>query len=794
MIGQLIDGRYQIVRNLDAGGFAKTFIAEDSRRPGRPQCVVKRLEPSQTDAHTLEVSRRLFQREAEVLERLGHHPQIPRLLANFEENQEFYLVEELIIGHPLTQEIVTGQPISEGQVIGILIEILDILVFVHGQGVIHRDIKPSNIIRQHSDGRLFLIDFGAVKEVTTQIGGVYAGGSPTVVGTQGYMPLEQFHGHPRFNSDLYALGVIAIQALTGLPANDISTLRDPYNPDRTAIVWHHRVPQVNPRLANIIDRLVVFDCTQRYQSATDVLNDLRNSIYQPLVEPTIFTPQIQLLESPQKNKLGLILAGIGGSMALLAVMGLGGNYYLQQKSLTQAKKSYYQGLEKVLQQDYKGAILNLDEALKINPKYGQAYYQRCLANYYQNNELKAIEDCTQAINYLPKKYNSVGIYLKVDEKTKALITNGVQNDSPAVKESIKEGDKILEIDGKSTDNLSLGEAEDLLRGGEVGSSVKLKIASVDGSTRELTLKRENLTNDEFDLAYDFRGLSRYYTQDYQGAIADFDEAIRLAPIYFKYYYNRGLARSKQGDKSGAIKDFDKSIEINANYEPAYSERGLIHQLLGQSEPAVKDFDRAIELEPNNAITYYNRGNSYISLGNKEAGIEDYTKAIELDPKYTNAYLFRCTERSNLSQHQAALADCNQVIELDPNFPEGYVGRGLVYQNQGDNQKAIADYTQAIKLDPQNERAYYNRGIVRRLLADTQGAIADYTKAIEIDPNDPFPYHGRGLIYSDSGNRQQAIEDLQKASQLYLQAGRRSGYNNALAAIAKLEKQPATTGN
>jgi serine/threonine protein kinase/Flp pilus assembly protein TadD len=759
MIGQLIDGRYQIIRNLDAGGFAKTFIAEDSRRPGRPQCVVKRLQPSQSDRYTLEVARRLFQREAEVLERLGQHPQIPRLLANFEEDNEFYLVEELIVGHPLTQEIVTGQPISEMQVMGILTEILTILEFVHGQGVIHRDIKPSNIIRQHSDGRLFLIDFGAVKEVTTQIGGTRAG-NPTVVGTQGYMPLEQFHGHPRFNSDLYALGVIAIQALTGLPANDISTLRDPANPDRTEIIWHHRAPYTNPRLASIIDRLVVFDCTSRYQSATEVLNDLRMLTYQPQVDPTVFSPPVQPVGSLPTNKLGLILGGVGASLLVLGGMGFGANYYFQQKSLTQAKSSYYEGAEKVQQRDYKAAISSLDEAIAKNPKYGQAYYQRCQAHYYNSNERQAIEDCTQAISYLNKEYNSVGIYLQVDEKTKALTVSGVQNKSPAAAVNIKNGDKILEIGGKKTDNLKLGEVEDLLRSARAGSSVKLKIAATDGSTRELTLTRTKLINDEFDLAYNFRGLAKFYTQDYAGAIADFDEAIRIYPNYFKYYYNRGLARSKKGDKSGAIQDFDRATDNNTNYAAAYLERGLIRHSLGQPETAIKDFDRAIQLESNNAVTYYSRGVSYLALGNKQAAIGDYTKSIEIDPKYINPYLERCTERSNLGNHQGALADCNKVIELDPNFAEGYVGRGLVYQNQSDNQKSIADYTQAIKLNPKNERAYNNRAIVRRRLGDKQGAIADF----------------------------------QKAAQIYLQAGRRGGYNDVLAEIAKLEKQPVKAAN
>lgn len=152
----------------------------------------------------------------------------------------------------------------ENQVISLLIEVLEILVFVHGQGVIHRDIKPANLMRRHPDGKIVLIDFGAVKEITTQM--VNSQGqriSTVAIGTPGYMPIEQFHGNTQFNSDIYALGMVGIQALTGLLADDLSRLQSPNNPSTGELVWHHRA-QVSPELANIIDKMVRFDYRQRY--------------------------------------------------------------------------------------------------------------------------------------------------------------------------------------------------------------------------------------------------------------------------------------------------------------------------------------------------------------------------------------------------------------------------------------------------------------------------------------------------------------------------------------------------
>lgn len=170
MIGQLLDGRYRILRNLSAGGFGQTYVAEDTKIPGNPSCVVKHLKPTNSDPGYLQIASRLFTSEAETLAKLGSHDRIPRLLAYFTENQEFYLVEEFVAGNTLGKELQGGQRWTEGQVIEFLDDVLATLEFVHSYGVIHRDIKPDNIIRRESDSlqdasrcKFALIDFGAIK-------------------------------------------------------------------------------------------------------------------------------------------------------------------------------------------------------------------------------------------------------------------------------------------------------------------------------------------------------------------------------------------------------------------------------------------------------------------------------------------------------------------------------------------------------------------------------------------------------------------------------------------------------
>ncbi|MGI0486193.1 ABC transporter substrate-binding protein [Pantanalinema rosaneae CENA516] len=269
MIGELIGRRYRVIGVLGAGGFGHTYVAEDTQRPGNPRCVLKHLTFVSNNPAVLQQVRRLFQVEAETLEQLGKHDQIPRLLAYFEEDEQFYLVQEFIEGHPLSEELKDGQRFSEAQVVALLEDALGILAFVHAQNVIHRDIKPDNLIRRQQDGKLVLIDFGAVKNIGNTVA-VSTGDTALSVPiyTSGYGASEQCMGQPRFNSDIYSLGMLAIQALTGLRPSQL-----PQDYSTSEVLWHDRV-EVSAALTQVIDKMVRYHFAQRFQSVHDVLDAL----------------------------------------------------------------------------------------------------------------------------------------------------------------------------------------------------------------------------------------------------------------------------------------------------------------------------------------------------------------------------------------------------------------------------------------------------------------------------------------------------------------------------------------
>ncbi|MEC4895015.1 MAG: protein kinase [Oscillatoria sp. PMC 1051.18] len=294
MIGQVLAGRYRIKDFLSKGNFGHTFTAEDTQRPRNPICVVKELKPYRKDPAFLQKAQELFIREAETLEKLGENSQIPRLLAHFEESKEFYLVQEFIAGNTLTKELQSGNKLAEAKVINLLLDLLEVLTFVHENGVIHRDIKPDNIIRRQSDQKLVLIDFGAVKQVTT------LGQSGTIpIGTPGYMPHEQSAGNPKLSSDVYAVGKVALFALTGIHPSLPSSLG--FKEDSQGeVIWREHA-NVSDKLAAILDKMVRHDYRQRYSSAKEALQT------------------VQRLQHKQKQHKKWLIGGI--ALILVAILG-----------------------------------------------------------------------------------------------------------------------------------------------------------------------------------------------------------------------------------------------------------------------------------------------------------------------------------------------------------------------------------------------------------------------------------------------------------------------------------------
>lgn len=280
----LIDGRYRVTQVLNVATWGKTYLAQDTRRPSQPYCLIQHAKPIQVIPDHEAAVRHLFVREAAILEQLADHDQIPQLLACFEDEQGFYLVQECISGAPLSLELHPQQPWPEEQVITLLIDCLEPLAFIHDQGVRHGNLQPDNLIRRMQDGKLMLVNFDSMHQLHLSLIAMHGQTDlPTPVNNQGYQPIEQTHGLPCFASDVYAIGMIAIQALTG-----VHPLLLPVDPVTSDVLWQQycHVPKTSwyQGLLAILTRMVCRDVNQRYATAGEALAALQRLLQIPSLD------------------------------------------------------------------------------------------------------------------------------------------------------------------------------------------------------------------------------------------------------------------------------------------------------------------------------------------------------------------------------------------------------------------------------------------------------------------------------------------------------------------------------
>ena len=624
---RLLNQRYQFIKTLGSNQLGQTHLVGDTHQAGHPRCVVKQFKLPGNNPKTLEFSLILLNKKADALKGIGSHPQIPQILDSFEESQSFYLVEEFIVGSSLQEEMESNLPWSEAQAIALLTEVLEVLTFVHSRGLIHRSIKPSNLIRRKSDNLIVLTGFGVFKEIGTQV----MKSQMQLLKAQSngagvYVSPEQDQGQAHFNSDLYSLGMIAIQLLTGQSLLELSTLRGKQSTD-----WHDGV-KADSQLIELLDKMIATDTKQRYQLASSVLEDLRNlksgksssSGSGSLVrsEPAKLVPQMAAPSSPGEplpmspppppppppspsteepaNRrylvpltvaLGsLVLIGIALGSSYLSLPGLGG------RRLQQAETYVEEG--------------NLEQALRVygetiakQPKNGQAYYDRARLHQDLGNLEAALADLTQAIAL-------------ESEATQAYYQRG---------------------------------------------NVRFKLGDRQGAKSDYT---ETLEADPtFVEAYVNRGSVRSDLGDDKGAILDYTEALKIDPTLSAAYLNRCLSWSNVGDQERAIADCTQAINLEPTDGFAYQNRGLARRKQKDVQGALEDYNIAIRLDPQDGVPYHNRGLTRLDLGDLDGAIADFGLAIERKPDFALAYYDRGLAYQTKGQADKAIADFEKTSEL-----------------------------------------------------------------------------------------------------------------------------------
>ena len=821
MSAALLNHRYLILQALGEGGFGKTFLAEDTQMPSRRRCVIKQLKPMSDRPEVFQIVQQRFAREAAVLEFVGQgHSRIPDLYAYFSEAGQFYLVQELIEGKPLTE--MSQQDWSEKRVRQLVIDILDALEHVHAQGIIHRDIKPDNIIMRRSDGLPCLIDFGAVKELmstTVKSGGVEK--SSLVIGSPGFMPPEQAAGRPTFSSDLYSLAMTAIFLLTGRSPAEIPTASQ-----TGEVLWQQFAPSLSSPLANILSRAVHPFPQNRYPTAADMMAALqplpptelslpnsanpvpvtvpfavastRSTVEQPPIATVApsqkETVQVNALTQAASSPFPWKLVGIlwGG------VLGLGVGMAILLGLTPQL--SFRSSSSKANIENIQSTIASQAEKVKANPNDAEA--RVALAdNYLEVGEYEqAIAQTTAALEQNPDNAAALLTQGKVE-----FITGQYDEAIATFTQSIEKGSSAEALDERGNAYYEKGLYDEAIADYQKAISLDPTYgqAYVDwsainvlrGNTQEaiqnLTLAIEN--SPKLMSAYVNRGSRYAEIGDRAKAKQDWQRAASLTPRSAKEFTTRAYAKSRLNQKDNAIKDYNQALIINPNLPNGHLGRAYILYERGEKEQALENLETVLAVNPNLPLALMLKGEILAYQNNPDfpGAIKAYSAALAVNPNDPDILNNRCGAYVATQQLDLALVDCDRGLQIQPNDASIYLIRGNIRLAQDNFEDAVQDYSRAININEEaenvqlNQAAYSNRASALVNLGDFNSALNDVNKAIEIKPDAAEDYFKRGMVQVAMNNKEAGAADMQKASELYVQQGRTDSHRNVIATMEQL---------
>ncbi|MEM7757238.1 MAG: tetratricopeptide repeat protein [Cyanobacteria bacterium P01_A01_bin.40] len=691
---QIVGGRYSITHYLGGSVKIETYLANNLRRQYQSPCVVKQIELPHGDGD-IKLEKR-FAEELSVLERLGYHEQIPQVWDHFEEDEQFYLVQEYFQGENLAQKI-AKQNLSTSQIIQVLISTLSVLSFIHQNRIIHRNIKPSNLIVNEEDERVILTDFGILNDIKTLPNQTLEHGDDR----DNYWSPEQIAGRPTISSDLYALGMTAIEALTR-----VKPITFPRNPQTGKLLWTEDI-NLDRRLIKIVDKMIELDLGQRYQSAGKVAQDLQK--IGVIVDEDFKQPPKQVRKNVARSFKGR-LAGLPILIGLLGVACLFGSI---EFAFPIVRPSYYwyQG-QKLLPEQPQNALDTFTKAIDLKPQSVLAWSGRGDALSLLQRYPQALEAYAEAIN---------------------LNANIVEN-------WLKQGNILYRLE-RYTDAIAAYDSALALEreNGEIYHRRGKALARLQQYQAALTMQEAALELERFNAQYlsaraqNLLELGRYYD-----ALSTFNRVQAIEPDSLPLWQNKYLVLKALNRPQEAARVFR---EVN------------------------NDYLKVLQQEPQNEQFWLNQGDFFTTAQMYPKAIDSYSEAIKLKPNMYQAWLAQGKVLAQLEQNQQALASLDKALQIRPESYIALQAQGLVHQNQNNFTEAIALYEQGLEINPNYAPLWRDRGLAFNQQQNYSQAIASLSKASSLAGYDAKTWQGLAEAWSANDQEQKALSAIDRALEI-----------------------------
>jgi tetratricopeptide (TPR) repeat protein/tRNA A-37 threonylcarbamoyl transferase component Bud32 len=680
-LGTLKNKRYQLIRQLGEGGFGKAYLAEDTENPHEnKQCTIKQLEPAIADA---EIAKKMFIREGKILQQLDH-PQIPKFIDYFEgEDAELYIVEEYINGNSLKQEITTQTKFTPEKVINFLNDVLPILEYLHGQNVIHRDIKPGNLIKRKEDNKFVLIDFGAIKQIVDPESNSQSKTNLTIsIGSDDYAAPEQLQRKPQLNSDIYALGMTAIQLLTG---------NHPSKFERDA-KDNVLSPQAYGSLAAILNKMVRVKVTERYQNVDEIITDIKK-IIMLAEDPTITRPEPIFGSGINKVKSRRII------LTLLTV----GTIFLGITEFVYPfiRPLYYLHQGNALLDAYKPeeALESFEEILEIQPNtnnaevwngrgdalYGSGRYDAAFASYQKANALDP--NNPKILSNLGRIAYKLNAYADIKDKDNKSMQQALIYYQQALKVAQDDRDKSEAWSGQGIILMSLGECQAALRAFE--------------NARTETPDKPNVWIQEASVLQFCLHQPDKAKRIYEEALDIYDRELKQNPNNLISWVDRGevlnqLKRSPEDE----LDSYEQALKRNRNFYPALITKGTVLTNLKRYKEALASFDQALTIHPKDYQTLYNRGFLLSQqLNDPDQALVSFQEALKISPFFYPAWSGRVEilifVKKNYTEALSILDEKKEVYGDNPFY---WYYRASCLQGLKQSKEALESYDKALAIN------------------------------------------------------------------------------------------------
>lgn len=732
-----IGGRYKLIQELNKGRWSKTYLAEDLGMPQRLKCIVKQLQLRFDNPANLAEIKALWVQQATVWQMRVINNQITQLLACFEENNRFYLIQKYIEGETLATRLQKTPKISEPQVSVWLREILSILASIHQQGIVHGNLKPSNFVIAQSDHRIVLIDFGLIHNIVERL---FSQKKTTKLITEenSYYPQDLVNGRQQqaFKADFYAVGIMAIQAIADIdPAALTST------PSVKAIFKRENC-KISRKLVNIIERMVALDAASCYSSAEEIIADL-NQINSSMknIEPkqsklvaatSIHVPAIQ---SKIKTTFNKVYQKPKYFVAVvIAVLALGG---IGELLFPTIRPFYYiwQG-NKQLSEDPKTALKSFQEAIKINPQSTSAWKNRGDALFYLERYRAAIAAYDKALHISPNNsqvWAGRGEALYRLERFEAAVTAY---------------NKALQLSPKDVAILN--------RKGRALYKLELYPDALAAQEQALRLQPDYVN------AMKDRGIALLGMGKHEEALVAFNNAQTFDPLNPELWQNRALALQYINQPQEAmrlyqeaVEAYDKQVQENPKNITAILDKANVLGKLQQHQQALLAYEQALTVNPDSHLALLGKGNTLFALRQYEQALAAFDRALKLQPKsYLTWHNRASLLQDGLRNLPEAITSYERSIEINPNFYHAWRDRGVALSQNQQHQEALNSFKKALNIQPNDYKSWVARGIALSSLERNEEAIASFDRAVEIQPQDPFVLM----------NRAAALEKTQRYSE------------------------------